>query len=170
MPTKGAISPAVNLETSTVQSTTGFAPPMNSLNLRDGVYHPMTREDVTKTFSAFRAESVTNWLALFFHGDLVDGASGQQNAANEFAADQNDAFPRFFIWESRFGEVVVHHLPQIFAKTIFGRALNHPSDIISPKVDSKPSSLETVAAASDVTNGDINAFIQTVQSGPRIDF
>jgi hypothetical protein len=65
---------------------------MNSLNLRDGVYDAMTREDVTKTFSAFRAQMVTNWLALFFHGGLENEASGQQNAADEFAAYQNDAF------------------------------------------------------------------------------
>jgi hypothetical protein len=76
----------------------------------------------------------------------------------------------FFIWKSGYGEVLAHHLPQTFAETIFGRVLNHASDIISPKVTAKPSALEAVAAASDVTNGDINAFIQTVQSEPRIDF
>jgi hypothetical protein len=164
MPIKGAL----NLEAFAVQSPTSFPPPMNSLYLRDGVYDSMTREDVAKTFAAFRAQTVTNRLALFFHGGLVDKVSGQQSAANEFAAYQNDAFPLFFIWESGFGEVLAHHLPQIFAETIFGRVLSHASDIIGPKVAARPSALEAVAAAPIVTNEDIDAFIQAVQSDPLV--
>ncbi len=99
MPIMGAINPAVDsLEAFAVQSSTSVPPPMNSLYLRDGVHDAMTREDVTKDVCRLPGTDGDEPSRLF-HGGLVDKASGQQSATNEFAAYQNDAFHLFFIWE-----------------------------------------------------------------------
>jgi hypothetical protein len=55
----------------------------------------MTRADVAATLAAFRAQTTTNRLALFFHGGLVDTASGQQGAANEYEEYNGIVFPLF---------------------------------------------------------------------------
>jgi hypothetical protein len=112
-------NPGLNLDAFADQSPNAAPPPINALYLRDGQYDGMTRSDVTATFEAFRAQTLTKRLALFFHGGLVDKASGQQSAANQFLNYAGDAFPLFFIWESGFGDVLSHHLPLIFAETIF---------------------------------------------------
>jgi len=168
-------NPALNLEAFAVQSPASAPPPINALYLRDGLYDSMTRKDVAATFAAFKGQTATNRLALFFHGGLVDKASGQQSAANEFRAYEDCAFPLFFIWESGFGEALAHHLPLIFAETIFGRVLSHAMDIISSKLTPAPSvaaltpATETVAAPPLViTSEDIDAFIHAVQSDPLV--
>ncbi len=85
-------NPALNLEAFAVQSPSPAPPPINAVYLRDGQYDGMTRADVAATFAAFKSQSATDRLALFFHGGLVDKASGQQSAANEYAP----------IWAMRF--------------------------------------------------------------------
>lgn len=127
-------NPALNLESFAVQSPNSVPPNLNALYLRDGKYDGMGRADVTATFAAFRSQTETDRLALFFHGGLVDKTSGQQSAANEYAAYRGFAFPLFFIWESGFQEVLAHHLPLIFAETIFGRVLHHAWELVSGKV------------------------------------
>lgn len=170
-------NPALNLEAFAVQSPDPAPPPINALYLRDGRYDGMTRSDVSATFTAFKSQSVTNRLALFFHGGLVDKASGQQSAANEFIAYLGYAFPLFFIWESGFGEVLAHHLPLIFAETIFGRVLDHATNVISPKVASaaaaQPGGNEAVVQAVAVpqfvlTNEEVEAFMDAVRTDPLI--
>src|SRR6201999_4422574 len=104
------------------------------LYLRDGQYDGMDRGDVADIFSTFKTQNATDRLALFFHGGLVDKTSGQQSAANEYLVYKDYCFPLFFIWESGFGEVLSHHLPLIFAETIFGRVLSHATDVVGPKV------------------------------------
>ena len=126
-------NPALNLEAFAVQSASDAPPPINALYLRDGKYDGMTRADVTATFAAFRAQTSTDRLALFFHGGLVDKASGQQGAANEYEKYNDIVFPLFFIWESGIWEVLAHHLPLIFAETIFGRIVDHANDLLMSK-------------------------------------
>src|ERR1700722_2105214 len=74
-------NPSLNLRAFAVQSTSAAPPRIHALYLRDGKYDGMTRDDVAATFAAFQAQTATKRLALFFHGGLVDKASGQQGAA-----------------------------------------------------------------------------------------
>jgi hypothetical protein len=136
----------------------------------------MTRSDVAATFTALKAQTATNRLALFFHGGPVDKVSGQKSAANEFISYLGYVFPLFFIWESGFGEVLAHHLPLIFSETIFGRVLAHATDVIGPKVTPAAARLggievtvQSVAAASfTLTNDEIEAFMNAVKTDPAI--
>lgn len=177
MPITDFKNPALNIDAFAVQNPAGAPPALNALYLRDGVYDGMTRQDVAATFAAFQSQTATNRLALFFHGGLVDKASGQQGAANEFAAYQACAFPLFFIWESGFGEVLAHHLPEIFAETIFGRILSHATDTLRPKVEAAraASTVATNAVASAVpaplptlSSEDIEAFMKAIQLDPQV--
>jgi hypothetical protein len=171
-----SINPALNLESFAIQSPNIAPPPLNALYLRDGRYDGMSRDDVTATFQAFRDQTETKRLALFFHGGLVDKASGQQSAANEFLAYQQVAFPLFFIWESGFREVLAHHLPLIFAETIFGRVFTHASTLLTGKVAavSSPQTESLVAFATPapqsmvLTQAEIDAFQLAIQSDPLI--
>lgn len=167
-------NPALNLEAFAVQSPSPAPPPINAVYLRDGQYDGMTRADVAATFAAFKSQSATGRLSLFFHGGLVDKASGQQSAANEYAAYLGYTFPLFFIWESGFSEVLAHHLPLIFAETIFGRVLDHASNLIAPKVAAAAQTATTEAVQADVaqqfvlTNEEIDAFMEAVKADPLI--
>jgi hypothetical protein len=173
MPTSVVGNPALNLDAFAIQNPAGTPPAVNALYLCDGIYDGMTRADVANTFATFRTQTATNRLALFFHGGLVDKASGQQSEANEYSAYSACAFPLFFIWESGFGDVLAHHLPLIFAETIFARILNHATDILGPKVS--PGSAPAVAGVGAVqsappvlTNEDIDAFIRAIKTDPLI--
>lgn len=172
MPSLNLVNPALNLEAFAVQSQSPAPPALNALYLRDGMYDNMTRADVAATFAAFRAQKQTKRLALFFHGGLVDKASGQQGAANEFAAYTGHAFPLFFIWESGFGEVLAHHLPLIFAETIFGRLLSHASDLVGPKVAAPQAGVNAVqtvdAAPMTLSSDEIDTFLEAVKSDPIV--
>jgi hypothetical protein len=173
-----SINPGLKLDAFAVRSPDAAPPPINALYLRDGRYDGMTRSDVTATFAAFRAQTLTNRFALFFHGGLVDKVSGQQAAANQFLKYRGDAFPLFFIWESGFGEVLSHHLPLIFAETIFGRVLFHATAVLGPKfpTEAVDSAAESGMAKSDVTvsrsiaatTADIDVFMRAIQSDPQI--
>src|ERR1700676_3672024 len=127
-------NPALNLEAFAIQSTSAAPPPIHALYLRDGKYDGMNRAQVAETFAAFRAQTATNRLALFFHGGLVDKASGQQGAANEDDKYKDVVFPLFFIWESGIWELLAHHLPLVFAETIFGRIVDHANDLLTSKL------------------------------------
>jgi hypothetical protein len=131
-------NPAFNLENFAVRSSLAAPPSINALYLSDGQYDGMKRADVAATFTAFRQQTKTNRLALFFHGGLVDKASGQPGAANEYAAYQNDVFPLFFIWESGIWEVLGHLLPLVFAETIFARVVEHATAIVASKIPHAP--------------------------------
>jgi hypothetical protein len=127
------LNPALNLEAFAIQSANPAPPSLNTIYLRDGKYDGMTRADVAATFAAFRAQPVTGRLALFFHGGLVNKASGQKGAANEYDAYKDLVFPPFCIWESGIWELLAHHLPLVFAKTIFGRIVDHATNLLSSK-------------------------------------
>ncbi len=172
-----SINPGLNLDAFAVQSPNAAPLPINALYLRDGQYDGMTRSDVTATFAAFRAQTQTNRLALFFHGGLVDKASGAR-AANQFLNYAADALPLFFIWESGFGDVLTHHLPLILAETIFGRVLFHSTSMLGPKfsTEATASAALSKSAARDTANttpittttDDLNTFMNAIQSDPQI--
>jgi hypothetical protein len=175
-------NPALNLQAFAVQSTSAAPPPIHALYLRDGEYDGMTRDDVAATFAAFRAQTATNRLALFFHGGLVDKASGQQGAANEFEKYKDVVFPLFFIWESGIREVLVHHLPLIFAETIFGRIVDHATDLLTSKLSQAQGAQHRKGTALDVkldladttpeklvlTSADIDAFMLAIKNDEQI--
>jgi len=178
-------NPALNLDDFCVKSSFNAPPSINALYLRDGQYDmKMTRADVAATFAAFRQQAQTSRLALFFHGGLVDRASGQQGAANQYKAYQDLVFPLFFIWESSLQEVLAHHLPLILAETIFGRVCDHTTTILESKFPSAPStpgadrnalleraSLEITdadRAKIDVTSSDVDAFMTAIKTDDQI--
>lgn len=177
-------NPALNLDAFAVRSPSTAPPPLNALYLRDGRYDGMTRADVAATFAAFRAQTATDRLALFFHGGLVDKTSGQQGAANEYEAYQDLVFPLFFIWESGIWEVLAHHLPLIFAETIFGRIVHHATELVSSKIPQVPMAggagqaslleaaslaiTDTNRAQIDVTSADIDGFMSAIMNDESI--
>src|ERR1700677_1836164 len=152
-------NPGLNLEAFAIQSVSAAPPPINAIYLRDGKFDDeSTRVRVAATFEAFRSQTATDRLALFFHGGLVDKASGQQGAANEYDVYKNFAFPLFFIWESGIGELLAHHLPLVFAETIFGRIVDHATDLLSKKI----SQLQVSAAVSRVSALEASITTETV--------
>ena len=175
-------NPALNLRAFAVQSTSAAPPPVHALYLRDGKYDGMTRADVAATFAAFRAQTATNRLALFFHGGLVDKASGQQGAANEYEKYKDVVFPLFFIWESGIWEVLAHHLPLIFAETIFGRIVDHANDLLTSKLSQAQGAQHREGTALDVkldladitpeqlvlTSADIDSFMSAIKNDEQI--
>lgn len=177
------LNPAFNLEAFDGPSTSTAPPVLNSVYLRDGKFDGMARTDVTASFSAFRAAGSPNRLALFFHGGLVDKSSGQQGAAREYDLYKDIAFPLFFIWESGFFEVLSHHLPLIFAETIFGRVVAHANDLIlgklhaaqgapdqekvamfSAQANATPDKLDHVT----ISTAELNAFMSAIKNDPLI--
>jgi hypothetical protein len=71
-------NPALNLAAFAVRCPNPAPRPVSAFYLRDGKYDGMTRQDVATTFATFRSRTITDLMALFFHGGLVDKASGQQ--------------------------------------------------------------------------------------------
>ena len=175
-------NPALNLEAFPVQSTSAAPPPIHALYLRDGKYDHMNRDDVAATFAAFRAQTATNRLALFFHGGLVDKATGQQGAANEYDKYKDLVFPLFFIWESGIWEVLAHHLPLIFAETIFGRIVDHANDLFKNKRSQAQGAQHRKGTALDVnldladltpeqlvlTSADIDSFMLAIKNDEQV--
>jgi hypothetical protein len=112
-------NPALNVRAFPNFDKTPDVPPKNNaIYLRDGQYDGMSRNDVTNAFNAFESSPQTR-LALFFHGGLVDKKSGTKAAAAEYDLYNGVCFPYFFVWEAGIWEVLGHHLPTIFASTIF---------------------------------------------------
>jgi len=175
-------NPALNLEAFAVQSTSTAPPPIHALYLRDGQYDHMNRVQVAATFAAFRDQTSTKRLALFFHGGLVDKATGQQGAANEYDKYNDLVFPLFFIWESGIWEVLAHHLPLIFAETIFGRIVHHANTLLAPKLSQAQGAQHLEGTALDakldladitpenlvLTSADIDAFMLAIKNDEQI--
>jgi hypothetical protein len=177
-------NPALNLQAFSAQSVASAPPSINAIYLRDGKYdNNMKRADVTATFEAFRTQTATNRLAFFFHGGLVDKASGQQGAANQYDNYKDVVFPLFFIWESGFWEVLAHHYPLIFAETIFGRIVDHVLDLVSSKTQPAQGGATTNRLALTapsfndmlpqlrtitLTNGDIDGFMNAIKNDVAI--
>ena len=176
-------NPGLNLEAFAIQSVSAAPPSINAIYLRDGKFDDeSTRSRVAATFEAFRSQTATDRLALFFHGGLVDKASGQQGAANEYDVYKNFAFPLFFIWESGIGELLAHHLPLVFAETIFGRIVNHATVLLSNKISqlqvstaiNRASALEASITAETalnqitLTSADVDDFMTAVKNDEQI--
>lgn len=176
-------NPALNLQAFATPSANAAPPSINAIYLRDGKYDGMTRADVAATFAAFREQTATNRLALFFHGGLVDKVTGQKEGANSYDNYANIVFPLFFIWESGIWEVLAHHLPLVFAETIFGRIVSHATDLVSSKIPQPQGVPEAdrvaLLAASlnlpnpdvekiEVTSADIDAFMTAIKNDETI--
>jgi hypothetical protein len=114
-------NPALNLAAFAAPSPQPAPPALNALYLRDGKYDGMTRAGVAASFAAFTGMPDGKRLALFFHGGLVDKPTGQKAGALQYERYKDVALPIFVIWESGIWEVLAHHLPLIFAETIFGQ-------------------------------------------------
>lgn len=104
--------------------------PLNYCTSAKGVFDDTTSQQMHDAMSAYAKVCTQKSLALFFHGGLVDKASGMQNAQQLFGpysaqSDSNDkggnAYPYFFVWESGLLETLQHNLPGIVAETIFER-------------------------------------------------
>jgi hypothetical protein len=177
-------NPGLNLEAFATQSASAAPPSINTVYLRDGKYDDeSTRAGVAATFAAFRSQTATERLALFFHGGLVDKASGQQGAANEYDVYKNFAFPLFFIWESGIWELLAHHLPLVFEETIFGRIVDHATDLVSSKIpqlqvsptvnqasalEASVRTTETALTKITLTSADVDVFMAAVKSDEKI--
>ena len=174
-------NPALNLEAFATPSVNDVPPSLNAIYLRDGKYDGMTRADVAATFAAFRGQTATQRLALFFHGGLVDKALGQKEAANAYDNYEKHVFPLFFIWESGMWELLAHHLPLVFAETIFGRIVSHATDLLSSKLTqggmgadqsarvAVSRNVEEISVeAIEITSADIDVFMTAIKNDQAI--
>jgi hypothetical protein len=177
-------NPALNLEAFAIQSASAAPPSINAVYLCNGKYDSdTTRASVAATFAAFRSQTATERLALFFHGGLVDKVSGQQGAANEYDVYKDFVFPLFFIWESGIGELLAHHLPLVFAETIFGRIVEHATELFSSKISQSqglPEVDQTLALGASLTtrgtdlakitltSADVDDFMTAVKNDEKI--
>ena len=114
---------------------TDLAPPaLNAIYLRDGRYDEMTRDDVAKAFLAF-SHSGKDRLALFFHGGLVSKKGGMNGAAQQYQAYHDVSYPYFFVWQAGIWEVLGHHLPSIFADTLFRSVTNNARVVVADSLN-----------------------------------
>jgi hypothetical protein len=168
-----AFNPALNTDSLPVRAGSTTPPALNALYLRDGKYDSMGRDEVAKTFQAFRDQTKTERLALFFHGGLVDKSSGQLSAAAEYDAYSDLVFPLFFIWESGIWEVLAHHLPLIFAETIFGRIRDHATDLVNKKLPPVADGVDALAVVPDLSTltlsqEDIEAYMAAIRDDEAV--
>jgi hypothetical protein len=107
-----------------------------------------------------------------------------KEAANEYDNYERFVFPLFFIWESGIWEVLAHHLPLVFAETIFGRIVSHATDLVSSKIptgaqgapgSAQFSSFEASLNMADtnlenieVTSADVDAFMTAIKNDEKI--
>jgi len=112
--------------------------PLNYCTSAKGVFDDTTAQQMQDAMAEYVKVSHDKTLALFFHGGLVDKASGMTNAQQllgpySLASDPNEkagnAYPYFFVWESGLLETLQHNLPGIVSETIFQRL----RDIIGAK-------------------------------------
>src|SRR5580700_5425918 len=112
--------------------------PLNYCTSAKGVFDDTTPQQMQDAMAEYIKVSHDRTLALFFHGGLVDKATGMTNAKQLFgpyslANDPNEkagnAYPYFFVWESGLLETLQHNLPGIVSETIFQRL----RDIIGAK-------------------------------------
>jgi hypothetical protein len=167
MTTRPFFNPAFNLEAFADPSVDSAPPDVNTLYLRDGKYDSplsggstMMRAGVAASFQEFRRRPDGTRLAMFFHGGLVSKSSGAQGAANQYKVYKDSVFPLFFIWESGIWEVLAHHLPLIFAETLFGKTLHEAVAVIGPKVGAPVATAEQSMAL----------FTEAVPPGARKDW
>jgi hypothetical protein len=169
-----SFNPALNLNAfpaPAAAATPGSPPPLNALYLRDGKFDGMTREDVAASFRAYVSNRASiPRLALFFHGGLVDKASGSKAGAIQYERYKAVAYPYFFIWESGIWEVLAHHLPLIFAETIFGAVVNRTIDALQRTLGDRPT-LASVPApgSSPATSISVDVFVAAAQSNPKLE-
>lgn len=186
MPQQQGFNPALNLAAFAAPSAQNAPPALNALYLRDGQYDGMTRADVKATFEAFKAKPAGTRLALFFHGGLVDKTTGTTAAANQYDIYQDVAFPLFVVWQSGIWEVLAHHLPLIFAETIFGQikgkadaamrakvsggaaapSLAASAFMAGPAAPGEPTANELAAVT--LTADDLDAFMSSITNDPSI--
>jgi hypothetical protein len=135
------------------------APPKNNaIYLSDGQYDDsMSQDDVVSAFKAFDASGQTR-LALFFHGGLVDKDSAAQGAGAQWQLYNNVCYPYFFIWESGIWEILAHHLPEIFASTLFTALHSHLTDTTAPAagVPQTSTALDFLSTPQSVANHPLN--------------
>ncbi len=151
--------------------------PANYCTSRDGKFDDTTPAQMESAIADYARVSKEKTLALFFHGGLVDKASGMKNASTLVGpyskADDSggtpggNAYPYFFVWESGLFEVLQNLLPQIFGETIFKRLL----DIITPRAqkvlgNTPPAASQIMSLrtpSQDVTIGAVGPDVQVSQ-------
>lgn len=179
-------NPALNLGAFAAPSAQDAPPPLNALYLRDGRYDGMARSDVAASFDAFKQQPDGTRLALFFHGGLVDKTTGAKAGAHQYQRYNDVAFPIFVIWESGIWEVLAHHLPLIFAETIFGNIKDKatgvlhlkvlgaaappvtPSMLMSPPQAAPHEPTPDEIGAVNLVADDIDAFMTSITNDPAI--
>jgi GH24 family phage-related lysozyme (muramidase) len=95
----------------------------NYIVLRKGLFDATSAVQLHQAFDDF-IQSRKSRLAVYFHGGLVDEASGLNNAnllLNGYLSA--DTYPIFVVWESGIFEVLRDSLPEIVQETIFNRIM-----------------------------------------------
>jgi hypothetical protein len=118
---------------------------LNYCTSAQGVFDDTTPSQMSDAMNSYRSVCDSKSLALFFHGGLVDKASGMATAQQLFgpysflgtpapqqgitADTWGNAYPYFVVWESGLLETLKNNLPQIIGEAIFRRV----SDIVGQK-------------------------------------
>jgi hypothetical protein len=104
--------------------------PLNYCTSVKGLFDDTTPQQMEAAMPEYIKVSPDKTFALFFHGGLVDKASGMTNAqqllgsyslGNDPSEKAGNAYPYFFVWESGLLETLQHNLPGIVSETIFQR-------------------------------------------------
>jgi hypothetical protein len=107
-------------------------------------------------------------VTIYFHGGLVDLASGESHASmlnTFFAADQSS--PVFLIWETGIKEVVKQNLPAIFNEAIFQRILRRVAQFVKGKLDKSllPAVTRGISPLQLMREDQIQAELNAAQTG-----
>ncbi len=139
--------------------------PLTYCTSAKGVFDDTTPQQMQDAMAEYIKVSNDKTLALFFHGGLVDKASGMTNAqqllgpyslANHPNEKAGNAYPYFFVWESGLLETLQHNLPGIVSEAIFQRL----RDIIGGKAQSvlgAPAPAQAMAFRAPTLMGNIPA-------------
>ena len=112
--------------------------PDNYIVLRAGKFDLSNGAGTPGTDRAFALLGTAPYpsLTIYFHGGLVDLASGvgQANTLNASFAAQRSS-PLFLIWETGLAEVIEQNLPAIFNEAIFQRILRRVTQFVKGKLE-----------------------------------
>ena len=143
--------------------------PDNYLVLRDGKFDltngagaaGLDREFTTLSKAPFPG------VTIYFHGGLVDLASGegQANTLNPLILQQRSS-PAFLVWETGIKEVLENSLPSIFSEDIFQRILRRVTQFVKAKLDKSmlPAGVKAVTPLTLTREDEIQRAINVAQT------
>ncbi len=142
--------------------------PDNYLVLKAGTFDLVNGagpDGLKREFTSLAAAPLPT-VTIYFHGGLVDLASGEAQAGllnQPFLTAQSS--PVFLIWETGIKEVLENSLPSIFSEDIFQRILRRVTQFVKGKLDKtlEPAGMKAVTPLPLTREDEIQTAISTAQ-------